>query len=410
MRKNTTIPELVLPAGDRHRAGIALKYGADAVYLGLDRNSLRKAEIRFTEAEIKKTIIEAHDAGKRVFVTFNIFAHEGQLAAIKNDLKKLAAYSPDAFIISDPGIINLAKTVAPKVPIHLSTQANTLNSEALKFWARQGVKRVVLARETTLADIKMIRKAAPKMEIEVFVHGAMCISYSGRCLISATLTGRSANLGSCTQPCRWPYNVYLEDQTRPGELMEMKETEEGTYLMSSKDLCLIEHLDRLADAGVDAFKIEGRNKTDYYVATVASAYRRALNLLKNGKYTPSAKKELKVEMEGLTRRGYTTGFMFGDAKKGETYSGRQPIYGKKYLGFVSAQHKPNWSTIVVKNKIETGKTYEVLTPEGVSEFQIERMKDGSKNISEANPGTKDKKVIALTTIPLPCDSFIRALK
>lgn len=404
------IPELVLPGGDLHRVRIAFLYGADAVYVGLDKYSLRKAEIRFTIAEIGKAISLAHSLGKKLYVTFNIFAHNANLKTIENDMKRITAFAPDAFIISDPGIVAIAKKVAPKVAIHLSTQANTVNSESVKFWAAQGIKRIVLARELTLKEITAIKKAAPKVELEVFAHGAMCISYSGRCLMSAVLTGRSANLGACTQPCRWPYNLYLEDATRPGEMMKMEEDAQGTYLMSSKDLCTIEHIDKLAKAGASALKIEGRNKTDFYVATVASAYSRALKLFAENKFNTKTKKELMVELESLTRRGYTTGFLFGDAQNGETFPGRQPILGKRYLGYISKFHKDTWSTVAVKNKIESGKEYEILTPNGVEKFKIIKIKDGSKVVPEANPGQKDKKVIVKSSIPLPCDSFIHELK
>lgn len=407
---NTKIPELVLPGGDFERVRIAFLYGADAVYVGLNQHSLRKAEVRFTKTEIKKATYLAHSLGKKLYVTFNIFAHEGQLKGIEEDLKTIGSFKPDAFIISDPGIISLAQKVAPQVPIHLSTQANTLNSEAVKFWQKLGIKRIVLGREVTLNEIRKIRKETPKMELEVFVHGAMCISYSGRCLMSAALTGRSANLGSCTQPCRWPYTLYLEDKTRPGEYMKIKEDEKGTYLMSSKDLRLIEYVDKLAEAGVSALKIEGRNKTSFYVATTAKTYKTALQYIAEGEYTPKRKKELARELDALTRRDYTTGFLFGDAKKGETYPKRQPISGKRFLGFVSKYHKDNWSTVVVKNKIETGKAYELLSPEGISKFIVEKIKDKSTVIKVANPGTKDKKVILRSSVPLPCDSFIRELK
>lgn len=405
-----------MPGGDLHRVEIAFLYGADAVYVGLSRHSLRKAEVDFSISDLKKAITIAHSLKKKIYVTFNVFAHEAMLPVIKKDLKTIAALGPDAFIIADPGIVNLAKSVAPQIPIHLSTQANTLNSESVKFWLKQGVKRIVLARETTLADIKMIKKAlpadrhgVPKMELEVFAHGAMCISYSGRCLASAYLTGRSANLGMCAQPCRWNYNVYLEEETRPGELFQLEEDERGSYLMSSKDLCLIEHLDELAEAGVDALKIEGRNKTDYYVAVAAKAYRCALNLLKNGKYNLKEKKALKTELENLAHRGYTTGFLFGAAKSGETYNSRQPLYGKKYVGYISKVIKDGWAEVVVKNKIEANQKYELVVPTGNVIFKVEAMKDQDKEITTISPGQKDKKVLIKTSKILSTESFLREI-
>lgn len=271
-----TKPELVLPAGDLHRVKIAFSYGADAVYVGLDKYSLRKAEVRFTIPQIKKAIEYAHSLDKKLYVTFNIFAHNKHLKSLEKDMKAIGKFHPDAFIISDPGVVALAQKVAPKIPIHLSTQANTVNIESVEFWLRQGIKRIVLARELMLKEITEIKKAVPKMELEIFVHGAMCISYSGRCLLSAAMTGRSANLGKCAQPCRWQYKTYLEEAKRKGEFYPIEEDEKGTYLMNSKDLCLIEHLDKIVAAGITGLKIEGRNKTDFYVASAARAYRQAL--------------------------------------------------------------------------------------------------------------------------------------
>jgi len=434
--KKIKISELVLPGGDLHRVGIALEYGADAVYVGLSIHSLRKSEVDFTVSGIKKAIDLAHKSGKKIYVTFNIFAHEDQLSNIKRDLRKIAELNPDAFIISDPGIIHLAKELALNIPIHLSTQANTLNSESVKFWQEQGVKRIVLARETSLADIKKIKKSVPNMELEVFVHGAMCISYSGRCLLSSYMTGRSANLGACAQPCRWEYRLiqktkykiqkidnskinrksklenqnsrfFLEEASRPGEYFELIEDSHGSYVMSSKDLCLIEHLDKLAEAGVDALKIEGRNKTDYYVAVTAKTYRRALNLYKKDKFTKKEKTVLKKELEQLAHRDYTTGFLFGEAKTGPTYNSRQPIYGKKYVGFVEKIHTDNWCTVIVKNKIESGKIYELVSSNDNFVFRVAKIKDGSKTIESISPGEKDKRVIIESDKKLIKNSFFR---
>lgn len=400
------VPELVMPGGDFHRVKIAFLYGADAVYIGLDKYSLRKAEVRFTIAGIRKAIRYAHSIRKKIYVTFNIFAHDKHLKTIEKDMKEIASASPDAFIISDPGIISISNEVAPKIPIHLSTQANTLNSESIKFWIRQGIKRVVLGREVTLAEIMRIKKAAPKMELEVFIHGAMCISYSGRCLMSAALTGLSANLGECTQPCRWNYKVYLEEALRPGEYFELSEDDKGAYLMNSKDLCLIEHLDKIAPY-VNALKVEGRNKTDYYVAVTTRTYRKALDLIKTNIYGTKDKKELRKELESLTHRGYTTGFLFGDAKKGETFPTREPIQGKRYLGYVESVTK-DFNKVIVKNKLEVGKDYELITPDGVQKFKIEEMFDESKEkLKVVNPGETGKTVFIGSSDILAINTFIR---
>lgn len=404
------LPELVLPGGDLHRTKIAFEYGADAVYVGLDRYSLRKAEVKFSASEIGKAVEIAHNLGKKLYVTFNIFAHNSDLKKLAPDMEKIAKFKPDAFIISDTGVINITKKVAPHVPIHLSTQANTVNLESVKFWQKQGLKRIVLGREVTLKEIKEIKKTVPKMELEVFVHGAMCISYSGRCLLSAYMTGRSANLGMCTQPCRWNYNVFLEEKKRPGEYFPFEENERGTYLMSSKDLCLIEHLDKLANAGVSALKIEGRNKTDYYVATVARTYRQALNLVSERKFDDGAKKLLKKELLALTNRDHTTGFLFGNSKKGETYNSRELKTGKKYLGFVESQ-KNGYSLVSVKNKLINGQEYELLTPQEILKFKITEMKnaENTKSLNQIDPGRKNEKVQIKTNPNLAPNTFIREL-
>lgn len=403
------VPELVMPGGDLHRVKIAFLYGADAVYIGLSEYSLRKAEVRFTIPGIKKAIDHAHSLKKKIYITFNIFAHDKHLLTIEKDMNKIASLGPDAFIIADPGIVRVARRVAPKIPIHLSTQANTVNSEAIKFWQEAGIKRVVLGREVTLKEIKEIKKTAPKMEIEVFVHGAMCISYSGRCLLSAALTERSANLGTCTQPCRWNYKLYLEEAKRPGEYFELTEDDKGSYVMNSKDLCLVEHLDKLAPY-VDALKVEGRNKTDYYVAVTARTYREGLTALKEHNYNQPLKKKLKKELESLTHRDYTTGFMFGDAKKGEIFKQREPMPGKKYLGYVEAIDKDGTAKVVVKNKLEVGKDYEAVSPDGIKKFKILEMFDNDREqMKVVNPGETGKNVIVNTSELLPLCSFIREI-
>jgi putative protease len=304
-------PELILPGGDLERVKIAFKYGADAVYVGINKHSLRKAEIRFDVSEVGEAIKYAHSIGKRLFVTFNVFAHNHQLIDIEKDMKAIAKFGPDAFIMADLGVMNIAKRVAPNVPIHVSTQANTVNIEDVKFWRDFGAKRVVLARELTLKEISEIHQTVPDIELEVFVHGSMCISYSGRCLMSNYMTGRDANNGECAQPCRWNYNVYLEEKNRPGEYFPAEEDDKGTYIMSSKDLALIEYLPEVMAAGVTGLKVEGRNKSEYYLASVGYAYRKALEAIEHKKYTNKIKKELFNELTKVNNRDYTTGFIFG---------------------------------------------------------------------------------------------------
>ena len=466
-------PELILPGGDLERVKIAFFYGADAVYVGLNRYSLRKTEVRFSFAELKEAIEYAHKLSKRIFVTFNIFAHNEQIEELKRDLAKVADYKPDAFIISDPGIVNLAQRFAPEIPIHLSTQANTTNVESVRFWEKQGVKRIVLARELSLEEIKEIHEAVPKMELEAFVHGAMCISYSGRCLLSAYMTGRKANLGDCAQPCRWNYrvyssndsekstddnssslhsnnNFYLEEKMRTGEYYPIEESEDGTTIISSKDLRLVRYLPEILQAGVTGLKIEGRNKSEYYLATTTYAYRRALKYIEQGNYRSIEKEILEKELEKLNYRGYTTGLLFSDAKKGETTDSRKHKKKWEYLGIVTKNQLPTTSQatppaaipsdrpnnlqvgrtveespkknflhpardtktigyeIIVKNKIANGDVVEVLTPEGVHEDKVISILDLSgKPLEEINPGKEDQKAIVYLSKTYPENSIIR---
>lgn len=374
--------ELVLPGGDYKRAKIALDFGADAVYVGLNKYSLRKGEVRFNISELKKTIQYAHSLRKKIYVTFNIFAHNKHLKDIERDMKKIAALKPDAFIIADLGVMQIAKKVAPNVPLHVSTQANTTNIEDVKFYKKLGVKRVVLARELTLPEIDDIQEAVSGIELEVFAHGSMCISYSGRCLLSNYMTGRHANLGDCAQPCRWNYDVYLEEKKRPGELFKIEESEDGTNIMSSKDLRTIGQIDKMVKAGVTGFKIEGRNKTEYYLAATALAYREALNLAKIGKYTIKDKKRLSGDLEKIAHRGYTEGFLNNNAKKGETYKGRSPIQKWEYIAQVIGTD----NKVLVKNKISIGDGVEVLTVDGIFKDKVLSITENDKEIDSISPG------------------------
>lgn len=406
--------ELLVPAGDLQKLNYGLAYGADAVYLGLPEYSLR-AKTGFDFTDLSKGIAEAHKLKKNVYVTVNIFAHEQQLKSLPKFLKKLKACRPDAVILSDAGVLNLVKKYLPQVPIHLSTQMNTLNSEAVKFWQKNGVKRIILGRETTLADIKKIHQAVPKMELEMFVHGAMCMSYSGRCYLSAWLNNRSANEGSCTQPCRWEYRVHLEEPLRPGEMMPIEEDEKGIYILNSKDLCLIDYLADLIKAGVISFKIEGRTKSLYYVSVVTRSYRQVLDNLKDKKVLATAKSEL----QKIDNRGYTTGFITGQ----ETGLSRQEMKTSKaqsawqFVGqiypndFISkkigirvdksgSRVKPRMTkTIVASNQsslmafkphnvLKSGETLELLTPNNCYTIKVkEFFDDQGQKLTEVHGGT-----------------------
>lgn len=401
--------ELVLPGGDLARAKIAFDYGADAVYVGLNKYSLRKGEVRFNVSEIGKAIEYAHKKSKKLYVTFNIFAHNKHLSDLKKDMRAIANLKPDAFIIADIGVMQIAKTVAPSIPLHVSTQANTTNTENVKFFRSLGAKRVVLARELTLAEISEIHKAVPYIELEVFAHGSMCISYSGRCLLSNYMTGRHANLGDCAQPCRWNYEFYLEEKQRPGELFKVEESKEGTNIMSSRDLCTIEYIDKMIKAGITGFKVEGRNKTEYYLAASALAYREALDLSDKGEYTKKDRERLKKELYKLAHRDYTTGFLFSDAKKGETYEGRSPIETWRYIGQIQrviSETKKKYE-VIVKNKVVKGAQVEILTPKGIEKDKILGIQVEDMDIEEISPGRDDQKAIITLGSAYPSNSLIR---
>jgi putative protease len=309
--------ELLAPAGNILKMETAFAYGADAVYLGIPDFSLRVRINDFNLAGIKQAVKYAHDKKKKVYVTVNIFVHNKHLKKLPSYIQKLRTLRVDALIISDPGVIFLVKKIWPRVEIHLSTQANCTNSEAVKFWAKQGVRRIILGREVTLKEIKEIQVSAPNVELEYFIHGAMCMAYSGRCFLSKLFLNRSANLGDCAQPCRWEYDLkeYGLQTDGHSEELELVEERHGSYILNSQDLCLIKHLKELAAAGITSFKIEGRAKSVYYQATVVGIYRRALDLLNKKLTAPHLKRELEYlfsELETkLVYRGYTAGFLLG---------------------------------------------------------------------------------------------------
>jgi len=381
--------ELLAPAGDLEKLKYALAYGADAVYLGLPAYSLR-AKTGFDFKSLKEGVAYAHARKKKAYVTINIFAHERHIKILPAFLKKLKPCRPDAVILSDLGVLELVKKYLPKIPIHLSTQANTLNSAAVKFWQKNRVKRIILGREATLEDIKKIHIAVPKMELEVFVHGAMCMSYSGRCYLSVGLSNRSANEGLCTQPCRWEYKVHLEEPLRPGQLMPLEEDGHGTYILNSKDLCLIDYLADLAKAGVTSFKIEGRTKSVYYVTAVAKAYRQVLDGLKNKKVLTEAKKEL----QKIDNREYTTGFLSG--KEGASRQNFKTSKAKSDWRFVgqiigSKKQKNGGMLVYFKphNMLRAKKSLELLTPDNCYRIKVKEFYDDKdKTLLEVHGGTK----------------------
>ena len=303
--------ELLIPAGSLDVLKTAVVYGADAVYIGGEAFGLRAKAHNFSLEDMKEGVEFAHSRGVKVYVTANILAHNDDLEGVEQYFEELKSVKPDALIISDPGVFAIAKRVLPEMELHVSTQANNTNYGTYLFWYQQGAKRVVSARELSLKEIREIRARIPEdMEIESFMHGAMCISYSGRCLLSNFFTGRDANQGACTHPCRWKYSIV--EETRPGEYMPVYENERGTYIFNSKDLCMIEHIPELIDAGIDSFKIEGRMKTALYVATVARTYRKAIDDFKKDPELYRQNMEwYKEEIGKCTYREFTTGFYFG---------------------------------------------------------------------------------------------------
>lgn len=359
-------PELLIPAGSWDVFKTAVRYGADAIYIGGEAFGLRAAAKNFEYDEMDMAIKYAHEHGVKVHVTANILAHDDDLNEAEAYLEKVGKLNPDAFIVADPGMFEIARRVAPNVDIHISTQANNTNYGTYNFWWKQGAKRVVAARELSLKEIKDIREHIdPEMEIETFIHGAMCISYSGRCLLSNFMVGRDANQGACTHPCRWKYSV-VEEQ-RPGEYMPVYENERGTYIFNSKDLCMIEYIPAMLDAGIDSFKVEGRMKTALYVATVARTYRNAIDDLMESEEKYKANLErYKQEIGKCTYRDFTTGFFF-DKPTNETQIYDNNTYKKNYTYIGTVEKIENGKyCFEQKNKFCVGDELEVMKPDGTN--------------------------------------------
>lgn len=379
--------ELLIPAGSLDVLKTAVIYGADAVYIGGEAFGLRARAKNFSAEDMKAGIEFAHEHGAKVYVTANILAHNQDLEGVEKYFEELKEIRPDALIISDPGVFEIAKRVLPEMEIHISTQANNTNYGTYLFWHRLGAKRVVSARELSLEEIHQIRERIPDdMEIESFIHGAMCISYSGRCLLSNFLTGRDANQGACTHPCRW--NYALMEESRPGEYMPVFENERGTFIFNSKDLCMIEHVPEMIEAGIDSFKIEGRMKTALYVATVARAYRRAIDDYK--KDPELYRKNIswyRNEIGKCTTRDFTTGFYFGKpGTESQIYDNNTYTKNYTYLGTVETVREDGWCRIEQKNKFSVGETIEVMKPDGSNvEAKVRAITDEDGNAQESAP-------------------------
>ena len=358
-------PELLLPAGSLPVLKTAVLYGADAVYIGGEVMSLRAKARNFTSDEMREGIAFARERGKKVYVTANIYAHNADLAGAETYFRELKELSPDGILVSDPGLFDLASSICPEIDLHISTQANTTNYASVLFWRRLGAKRIVTARELSVRELTELRRNIPDdMEIECFVHGAMCISYSGRCLLSNYLAGRDANRGACTHPCRWKYAVM--EETRPGEYMPIEENERGTYIFNSRDLCMVDHLPDLYDAGVDSFKVEGRMKTALYVATAASAYSRAMRDFETDPALYERNLDFYRELisEGTYRR-FTTGFFYGRPDESALiYDSNTYIRSYTFLGIVDEVDGDGRCLFLQKNKFSVGEEIEIMKPGG----------------------------------------------
>ena len=382
--------ELLVPASSLEVLKIAVIFGADAVYIGGEAFGLRAKAKNFTPEEMAEGIAFAHEHNVKVYVTANILAHNYDLDGVRKyfqELNDMKPYRPDGLIIADPAIFMIAKEVCPEIERHISTQANNTNYGTFKFWYEMGAKRVVTARELSLREIKEIRENIPEdMDIETFIHGAMCISYSGRCLLSNYFTGRDANKGACTHPCRWKYSVM--EEKRPGEYFPVYENERGTYIFNSKDLCMIEHIPDLIDAGIDSYKIEGRMKTALYVATVARTYRKAIDdyLESPEKYEANMPWYLD-QISNCTYRQFTTGFFYGKpSEETQIYDNNTYEKGYTYLGIVGPANEEGLYRIEQRNKFSVGETIEVMKPNGDNiEVTVKRLVDEKGQEMESCP-------------------------
>lgn len=421
-------PELLSPAGTLKNMRYAFAYGADAVYAGQPRYSLRVRNNEFTHDNLAKGIAEAHALGKKFYVVVNIAPHNAKLKTFIRDLTPIVEMQPDALIMSDPGLIMLVRDAFPQMPIHLSVQANAVNWATVKFWQQMGLTRVILSRELSLEEIAEIRQQVPEMEIEIFVHGALCMAYSGRCLLSGYMNKRDPNQGTCTNACRWEYKVeegkedeagnivevqevtptlgigqptdkvfLLEEKMKPGEVMSAFEDEHGTYIMNSKDLRAVAHVERLSAMGVHSLKIEGRTKSFYYCARTAQVYRRAIDDAAAGKpFDP----ELLTTLEGLAHRGYTEGFLrrhthdsYQNYAQGYSISERQ-----QFVGEFTGERRGDWAEVAVKNKFLLGDSLEIMTPNGNLNCRLEAMQDARGAAIDVAPGDGHR-----VWIPVPAD-------
>lgn len=400
-KEGRNLPELLIPAGSLELLKTAVIYGADAVYIGGEVMSLRAKAHNFSINDMREGIEFAHAHGVKVYVTANILAHNDDLVQAEEYFKELKELKPDAVLISDPGIFMIAKRIIPEIDIHISTQANNVNYETFLFWKNLGATRVVTGRELSLAEIKEIREHIPDdMEIESFIHGAMCISYSGRCLLSNYFTGRDANQGACTHPCRWKY--VLMEEKRPGEYLPIFENERGTYIFNSKDLCMVDHLPDLIDAGVDSLKIEGRMKAALYVAVTARTYRKALDDYRKDPALYEANLDwYKEEIAKCTIRSFSTGFYYGKPdESSQIYDNNTYQQSYIYLGICGDVREDGTFFLEQKNKFSVGEIIEILKPNGenVQTKVLEIIDEFGRN-QESAPHAKQPLYVKLDVVP-----------
>ena len=402
-------PELMIPASSLELLKTAVTFGADAVYIGGEVFSLRAKSKNFSMDDMREGIAFAHAHGTKVYVTANILAHNGDLNGIEAYFHELKEIGPDALIISDPGVFQIAKEICPEIDVHISTQANNTNYRTYRFWHTLGARRVVSARELSIEEIKELRANIPDdLEIETFIHGAMCISYSGRCLLSSYFTGRDANQGACTHPCRWKYAIM--EETRPGEYLPVYENERGTYIFNSKDLCMIEHIPEMVDAGIDSFKIEGRMKTALYVAVVTRTYRQAIDdYFTDPALYHSRMDYYKDEIAKCTYRQFTTGFFFGKPDHDtQIYDSNTYIKAYTYLGLIGENRGDGYYALEQRNKFSVGEEIEIMKPDGTDLTVVVRgMTDEEGQPMESCPHPKQKIYVDLGVELSPFDLLRR---
>ena len=387
-------PELLAPAGNMEKLKVAIRYGADAVYLGGKAFGLRNLAGNFTTAELREAVDYAHRHGVKVYLTLNAFPGNDGIAELERYLREIADIKLDAYIAADPGVIDLIRELSPEREIHLSTQANTTNWRSARFWQSQGVKRVNLAREMPLSEIRETAQRC-ELELEAFVHGAMCISYSGRCLISSAMTGRDANKGECTQPCRWNYAIV--EESRPGEYFPIQEDDEGSYIFNSKDLCLIEQLPELVQSGVNSLKIEGRMKGIYYTASVTRIYRAALDSYWEDPEGYLLKPEWLEELSKVSHRGYTTGFLLGKPRDVDHEYWSSYVRSFEFVALVEGEARPGATLVGVRNRMQLGDRLELIGQgSSFSSFTLTQMEDeNGVPLQVAHPNQR----IVLTGLP-----------